>query len=152
MNKRITGKFKWLNYKVIGTVLITKFLILIFAFQSFQIVNDQSLKGVYSFIGIWKHWDAENYLNVAQLGYTAVGEHRFLIVFFPFYPSLIALFSVVFRDYLLSAFIVSAIASVALGLVFRELIKLDFSEKTAQFGVLFLFIFPTSYFLHIAYT
>jgi hypothetical protein len=31
-------------------------------------------------------------------------------------------------------------------------VRLDFSEKTAQLAVLFLFIFPTSYFLHIPFT
>lgn len=51
-----------------------------------------------------------------------------------------------------SAFLVSGIASVALGLVFRELVRLDYSERIAQSAVLFLFIFPTSYFLHIPYT
>lgn len=62
------------------------------------------------------------------------------------------MFSVVFRDYLISAFIVSGLASIALGLIFKEIVRLDFSEKTAQLAVLFLFIFPTSYFLHIPYT
>jgi 4-amino-4-deoxy-L-arabinose transferase-like glycosyltransferase len=102
---------------------------------------------------IWDHWDATLYLKIAQSRrYTGVGEDRFLIVFFPFYPLLVALFRIVFRDNLLSAFIVSGAASVALGLAFRELVRLDFSEKTAQLAVLFLFIFPTSYFLHIPYT
>jgi hypothetical protein len=37
-------------------------------------------------------------------------------------------------------------------LVLRELVKLDHPERTARLAVLFLFIFPTSYFLHIPYT
>jgi 4-amino-4-deoxy-L-arabinose transferase-like glycosyltransferase len=75
-----------------------------------------------------------------------------LIVFFPLYPVLIAAFNLIFRDYLFSAIFVSALASIALGLLFRKLVKLDYGEKTAQFSVLFLFIFPTSYFLHAPYT
>jgi 4-amino-4-deoxy-L-arabinose transferase-like glycosyltransferase len=75
-----------------------------------------------------------------------------LIVFFPFYPALVAAFQIVFRDYLLSAFLVSALASVALAMAFRELTRLDHDEKTSQLAVLLLFIFPTSYFLHIPYT
>jgi Gpi18-like mannosyltransferase len=145
-------KFKWLNSKIIATVLVIKFLILVFAAQSYQIVTDQRLEGTNSFLGIWKRWDAVSYLKIAESGYTAIGEDRFLIVFFPFYPVLIALLGIVLGDNLLSAFIVSGIASIALGLCFRELVRLDYSEKTAQFAVLFLFIFPTSFVLHIPYT
>jgi len=152
MGKKNTGKFSWLSYKVIATVLVVKFLILNFAVQSYQIVNNLPLIAPNSFLGIWSRWDAVSYLKIAEFGYVSVGEGRFLIVFFPLYPLLTALFEIVVGDYLISAFIVSAVASLALGLAFRELVRLDYSEKTAQLAVLFLFIFPTSYFLHIPYT
>jgi 4-amino-4-deoxy-L-arabinose transferase-like glycosyltransferase len=51
-----------------------------------------------------------------------------------------------------SAFLVTAMASLAAGLLLRKLALLDYGEKTAQLAVIFLFIFPTSYFLHIPYT
>ncbi|HLM62623.1 MAG TPA: hypothetical protein VK308_17625, partial [Pyrinomonadaceae bacterium] len=152
MTKNFTEKIKWLNFKVIATVLIIKYLILSFAAQSYQIVNDKPLEGTDTFLGMWNRWDAVSYLKIAQFGYTGVGEDRFLIVFFPLYPALVALFEIVVGDHLISAFIVSALATIFLGLAFRELVKLDYSEKTAQLAVLFLFIFPTSYFLHIPYT
>ncbi|HXG82623.1 MAG TPA: glycosyltransferase family 39 protein [Pyrinomonadaceae bacterium] len=119
---------------------------------AYQVITDQALVQPNGFFGIWKRWDAVHYLDIAQLGYTAVGERRFMIVYFPLYPFLIAFFDIIFGNYLLSAFIVSGIASIALGLVFRELVKMDYSEKIAQFSVLFLFIFPTAFFFHIAYT
>lgn len=142
----------WLNSNVIATVLITKMLILGFAVQAFQIVNDQPLGSAYRFFDIWKRWDAENYLRLSEFGYSAVGDQRFLIVFFPLFPGLISLFRLVTGDYLIGAFAVSLIASIALALAFRKLVRLDHSERTAQAAVLFLFIFPTSYFLHIPYT
>jgi Gpi18-like mannosyltransferase len=150
--ERAPRKPGWLNFNVIALVLIIKGLILIFAFQSYQIVTDKPLTDSNMFLGIWKHWDAEHYLRLAQTGYAADGEDRFLITFFPLYPALIGLFQFIFRDYLLSAFVVSGIASIALGLLFRELVGLDYAEKIAQYSVLFLFIFPTAYFLHIPYT
>lgn len=151
-SNRPAKKFRWLNLNVIGLVLIVKLLVLFFGSQSYQVVTDKALAQPNGFFGIWKRWDAVHYLDIAQLGYTAVGEHRFMIVFFPFYPVLIASFNAVFDDYLLSAFIVSGVASIALGLVFRELVRMDYSEKIAQFSVLFLFIFPTAFVLHIPYT
>lgn len=145
-------KNQWLNFNVIATVLLIKILILIFGSQSYQVVTDQALNRTNSFFGIWKRWDAVHYLDIAQLGYTAAGEHRFLIVFFPLYPALTAVFNRVFGDYLVSAFFVSFVASLALGLLFRELVRLDYAEKIAQLSVLFLFIFPTAFVLHIPYT
>ncbi|CAN5343797.1 hypothetical protein BH20ACI1_BH20ACI1_03690 [soil metagenome] len=151
-NKKNIKKLTWFNGKILTTVLLTKILVLTFAAQSYQIITDQPINKFYDYFANWNRWDAAHYLNVAQNGYAAYGDDRFLIVFFPLYPALIALFQIVFRDYLISAFIVSGVASIALGFVFRELVRLDFSEKIAQFSVLFLFIFPTSYFLHIPYT
>lgn len=103
---------RWLDWNVIATVLITKFLILGFAYQSFQVVNDQPVASSYRFFEIWKHWDAESYLKIAELGYSAVGERRFLIVYFPLYPSLVALVELLTGDSLISAFLVSLLSSV----------------------------------------
>jgi len=145
-------KFDLFNKNVWATVFITKFLILIFGLQSYQIVTDQVVDNFHAYLEMWNRWDAVNYLKIAQNGYTGHGEDRFLIVFFPLFPALTSLFQIVLRDYVISAFFVSGVASLALGLIFRELVRLDYSEKIAQFSVLFLFIFPTSYFLHIPYT
>ena len=143
---------KWLNLNVVLTVLIIKFLVLIFASQAFLTVGERPFNRAENFLGIWSKWDAAQYLKIAENGYTATGDDRFLIVFFPLYPALIALLQIVLRDYLVSAFIISGLSSIAAGLVLRELARLDHSEKTAQFAVFLLFIFPTSYFLHIPYT
>ena len=144
--------FDRLNAKVIATVLITKVIILGFAYQAYQIVTDQPLVGIYRFFEIWRRWDADNYLRLAEQGYSSVGDQRFLIVFFPLFPGLSALVSLVTGDALIAAFVVTTLASVVLGLVFHRLVRLDHSERVAQMSVLFLFIFPTSYFLHIPYT
>lgn len=151
-DKKISKSHSWLNVNVIATVLIIKALILVFAAQSYQVTTEQPITETNWFLGILSRWDSDSYLKIAQFGYASSGEDRFRLVFFPLYPALIALFSVVFRNYILSALVVSGVATLALGLSFRELVKLDYSEKTAQLAVFFLFIFPTSHFLHIPYT
>lgn len=142
----------WLNPNVIATVLIVKFLILFFAAHSYQALADKPIGDWHSYLKLWSRWDAESYLSIAENGYATEGKQRFLLVFFPLYPLLTTLVAVVFKDYILSAFIVSGAASIAAGLFFRLLVKLDHPEKTAQHAVFFLFIFPTAYFLHIPYT
>lgn len=140
------------NLNVIATVLVSKFLVLIFGSHVYQIVGENRLGGSETFLGIWNRWDASQYLKIAQNGYTAVGDDRFLIVFFPLYPLVVAIGGFVTADYVLSGFLITTIASMAVGLLLRKLALLDHSEKTAQLAVIFLFIFPTSYFLHIPYT
>jgi hypothetical protein len=145
------GKLKWLDWNAVSTVMITKVLLLGFAYQCLQVMMPPA-GASYRFFEIWRRWDADNYLKIAQFGYTAVGEQRFLIVFFPFYPSLVALFQLVTRDYVIAGFTVTLLASLALGLTFKHLVRLDNSERVSRYALLFLFIFPTSYFLHIPYT
>ncbi len=145
-------KSNWLNFNVVATVVIIKFLILMFAFQSIQIIRNEPITDADWFWNLFNHWDAENYLKLAESGYASSEANKLRIVFFPLYPALVGLFSVVFKNSVLSALVVSGIASIWLGLAFRALVKLDYAEKTAQLAVLFLFIFPTSYFLHIPYT
>lgn len=152
INRKISEKYKWLNFNVIVAILIIKALILVFAAQSYQAMTNDPITDANWFLGILGRWDADSYLKIAEFGYASEGKETFRIVFFPLYPTLIAAFRVVFRNYILSALVVSGIATLALGLAFRELVKLDYSERTAQLAVLFLFIFPTAFFLHIPYS
>jgi hypothetical protein len=138
--------------RIIGSVLLIKFLIFVFGLCSYQLLNEKSLTSSYWLFGIWNRWDAGHYLNIAQFGYTAVGERRFDIAFFPLYPALVSVFIFLTGNEILSAFLVSGIASVALGVLFYHLVKTDFDEDTAMSAVWLLFVFPTAYFLHIPYT
>ena len=129
-----------------------KALVLVFAAQAFQLIENTPLAGASAYLEIWARWDAVHYLNIAGHGYTAAGDDRFLIVFFPLYPILVAMAGVVTRDLLVAGFVVSGIASVVLALLLHSLARLDQTPRTAYLAVFFLFIFPTSYFLHIPYT
>jgi hypothetical protein len=101
---------------------------------------------------MWNNWDTLHYLGLAEHGYVAAGDSRVSLVFFPLYPWLIRLTAFFARDYMAAAFIVSGFASVAAALLFRRLARCDESEEVSRNAVWFLFIFPTSFFLHIGYT
>lgn len=140
------------NWRVVSLVLTVKFIILAYGLYAHQLLSNQKLDGAYWILGIWNRWDAESYMDIARYGYTAVGERRFNLVFFPLYPALTALVATVTGEEVYAAFLVSGAASVALGLGFYHLVRLDYSSKTALAAVWFMFIFPTAYFLHIPYT
>jgi hypothetical protein len=151
------GKNTWWQlrpheWRMLAIVICIKSVLFLFAGQSYQVVQDKSITGLRGWLEIWNRWDAVNYQTIAQLGYTATGERKPLLVFYPLYPWVVRLFAFFTRDYLLSSLLVSTIASLVIVVVLLRLVELDYSKETAQRAVWFLFIFPTSYFLHIGYT
>jgi Mannosyltransferase (PIG-V) len=141
-----------LDWDVIGTIVLIKLLLFLFAARSFQIVEGATAAEAGGTLEIWNRWDSLNYLKLAQYGYVGSGEMRALLVFYPLYPWLVRFLTELTSNYLISALLISTIASIAAGLLLKKLILLDHSEETARRAVWFLFIFPTSYFLHIGYT
>jgi len=116
------------------------------------VLQNQRIVGVRGWFEIWNRWDSINYQKLAEFGYLATDEMRPRLVFYPLYPWVVRAFSFVIQDYLISAFIVSTIASLATAILFYRLVTHEYSKELAQRAVWFLFIFPTSYFLHIGYT
>lgn len=140
------------EWRTIGIVSSIKLLLFLFAGQSYQVLQNQRLAGLRDWFELWNHWDAINYQRLAQYGYSATGDRQPLLVFYPLYPWIVRLVAAITRDYLSSALLVSTLASVVTAIVFLRLVELDYSRELAQRAVWFLFIFPTSYFLHIGYT
>ena len=142
----------WLDARTAALVLAVKALVLVFGVQAFVLLQNERPGSLYAWLSLWNRWDAPHYLEVAEFGYRMTGDSRYRLVLFPLYPWLTRLFALLTRDHLVAAFAVSAVASVAAGLLLRRLALLDETEAVARRAVLFLFIFPTSYFLHVPYT
>lgn len=140
------------DYSLIVLALGIKLLLLCFGAWTYTILDNQSLRSFADILGLWNRWDGGHYLDLARHGYQSTGDSRLLLVFYPFYPILVHLTAFVVGDILYSAFIVSSAASIALAVVMRRLAALDFPEPVASDAVWFLYIFPTSFFLHIDYT
>lgn len=102
---------------------------------------------------LWNVWDAPHYISVASSGYQKFGDEANFIILLPFFPLLIYIFKLIFQtSSLISGYLVSFVSSVLLAIILYRLVLLDYSKKTAMLAVLYLFIFPTSFFLHIPYT
>lgn len=138
--------------RLIGMIIAIKSLLFLFVGQSYQVLQNQRHAGVRAWFEIWNRWDSINYQKLAEFGYLATDEMRPRLVFYPLYPWAVRAFAFVTQDYLISAFIVSTIASLATAILLYRLVALEYSRELAQRAVWFLFIFPTSYFLHIGYT
>ncbi len=141
-----------LNWRLVGMMLAVKVAVLIAGGLVVQLLGNQRLPTLRSWLVIWNAWDAPHYLDLAAYGYQNSGELRLFLVFYPLYPWLIRLAGWPFGDYLLGAFIVSTIASLIMGVLMYRLVSLDEPPGVAYRSVWFLFILPTAYFLHIGYT
>jgi Gpi18-like mannosyltransferase len=146
---RLTGVF---DARLVALMLAIKALVLLFGAQAYVVSSNKGLTSAYDWLAIWNRWDAPHYLDIARMGYVSEGVEARWIVFYPLYPWLVRVFAFLFQDELASAFFVSTLASLAAGLLLKRLADLDEEESVARASVFFMFIFPTSYFLHIGYT
>jgi Gpi18-like mannosyltransferase len=94
------------------------------------------------------NFDGMHYLTIAERGYQGFQQ-----AFFPFYPYLIHFFSkFIFHNYFVSGLFISNLSILITLFLFYKLVRLDFSEKIAQTAIIFLLIFPSSFFFGSVYT
>lgn len=106
-----------------------------------------------SFQTIWAKWDSAHYLNLAQNWYRATGDDRFLIVFYPLYPLTVRLMHLVIGDYFWAGVAVSIVSLVGAAYFLQELVRLEFGDSAiARNAVMYLLVFPLSFFFAMAYT
>ena len=97
-----------------------------------------------SFEGRFARWDSGYYLDIAQHGYRANGSER---AFFPLFPSLCVLISKLTGISLLwSGFFISVFSFIAAILVFYQWVLIDNKAQTAFWSVLWICVFPMSFF------
>ncbi len=90
------------------------------------------------------HYDGINYSNIVDVGYNFT-----LSSFFPVYPSLILLLNNLFHHSLFSGLIIS---NFCFYLLLKLLLKNQPKLKLNSWFILFFLTYPTSFFLHSAYT
>jgi 4-amino-4-deoxy-L-arabinose transferase-like glycosyltransferase len=153
--------------ELVGVTLLLKLALLGFGVLALGMITGQAVSGLHDVLGIWSRWDAPHYLDLAVLGYSALdpgvptidgvarafpGDLPFYIVFFPLFPWLTGALNALLHDPIVSAFVVSGIASLFVAPLLYRLVRADFDGGVAIYAAWFLLIFPTAYFLHIGYT
>src|SRR5215471_16529317 len=102
-----------------------------------------------SLLTSWNHWDATNYVRIAQYGYQNVYD----LAFFPLYPALIWTFGHLLGNwsYLLAGTVISNLALLGALFVIYQLAVESLGEQVAYRTLLYLCIFPTAFFFFAAY-
>ncbi|MCW4045053.1 MAG: mannosyltransferase family protein [Candidatus Bathyarchaeota archaeon] len=104
------------------------------------------------FMNMFAKWDGPHYMFIAEHGYVNEGDPANFIVFFPLYPLLVRLVTFDFAYINLTGLLVSNVFSIAAAVYLFRLAKLDYCDDVAEKAVLFLFVFPTAYFLSAVFT
>lgn len=100
------------------------------------------------FLGSWRRWDAQHYINLADLGYQDYienGEHLFL-VFFPLYPWVVRIFHLLIRNWEVACLTVSVFSFCIGSVYFYGAIKEEFGRMTARGSLVLLCCYPFSFF------
>jgi hypothetical protein len=112
----------------------------------------------------WDHWDAQHYLYLATHGYSATGDARNLIAFFPLYPALISAVAATGLPARTAALLISNVAGVVAAILLYEIAaapgveraavlpRQELRENAAFRAAAFFVVFPTAYFLLVGYT
>ena len=136
-----------------GVTLGSRLLLFVFAYalyRGLRIGDDgfwQSLEP------LWTHWDVRHYVGIAQSGYTAVGDDRLRLVFFPLYPLLMRLLSPMTGGRVfLSGTLLSLLCASASGALLYDLCRTHWDDKTAGLALAYFLLNPLSVFLCCVYT
>src|SRR6266568_4390100 len=97
----------------------------------------------------WNHWDAANYVRIAQFGYGS----RYDSAFFPLFPLLISIIAHPLGDwsYLLVGTLLSNAAFLGALFVIYQLATDILGERVGRRTLLYLCIFPTALYFFAAY-
>ncbi len=135
-----------------GAALVSRVLVAALAYGMLLMTGTQE-GPIESLYRLWLHWDTHHYIGIAQEGYTAVGDERLRLVFFPLFPLLMRGFSVFTGgNVFYGGLLVSLLCSLVCGALVYDLGMMHGGRKTAALSVAYFLLSPMSVFLNCAYT
>ena len=107
----------------------------------------------HNLLALWARWDSGTYLRIAEHGYSFIPGLQSSVAFFPVYPLLIRLMSMITGDVLVAGWLVSNLALLGgLVLLYRLTEEETGDAQVAARTITYLAFFPTSFFLNAVYT
>lgn len=145
------------NNNIVITKIVTLFTIfqlsnLLIMYNAGHFIDSTYLfrfKFYENFLRFFANFDGIHYYNIVTQGYGLYEQ-----AFFPFYSVLIKIVSILFNvnNYFLVGLLISNISFLLFLVFFYKLLEEYFGEKKAFISLLFLILFPTSFFFVAYYT
>lgn len=129
----------------------TRVMLLIITYFSYILLTAPKYSStpvdVVALFATWNHWDAANYVRIAQFGY----QSPFDVAFFPLLPLLIWPFGHLTGNYLLTGTLISNFALLgALFVLYRIAVEAG-GKQVGWRTLLYLCLFPTAFYFFSAY-
>jgi hypothetical protein len=102
-------------------------------------------------LATWVRWDAWWYLNVVERGYWYDPEGKSNVAFFPLFPLAIKGLTALIGNQVVAGLLVANLAAVAAVVLFWIWVRGAAGPVAAERAVLWLLVFPFSFFLHTIY-
>ena len=137
---------------ILWLFIATRLLLMLITYIAYILLTAEKYSNtpvdVAALLSSWNHWDAANYVRIAQSGYERVD-----LAFFPLFPFLIAAISHLLGSwsYLLVGTLLSNGALFGMLCVIYYLAVEIAGDEVAQRSLLYLCIFPTAFFFFAAY-
>ncbi len=124
------------------------FVILTYLASLFIIGNFSTVTlDIGTLVSSWDQWDTGHFKAIALHGY----DIHWRAAFFPLYPLLQRGLNYFIHNVLVAGLVISNIVTLLTFIVLYRLVEQDFQRNTALRAVLYLAVFPTSFFLAAAY-
>lgn len=146
---------------VVWPFAVSRAALLLVTVIALAVVTPSATPGAWSIPGhpllsAWARWDAGWYLDVAQRGYEFAGGQQSNVAFAPAYPLLMralgSLLGGTDRATLaLAGVVISNAALIGAMVLLHRLVLLDYDRATASRAVLYVLIYPASFYLSIVY-
>jgi hypothetical protein len=165
---------RWLWHDIAVPLVLTRFALLLTGWFSQYLapslnypLGDAVARGwqfsPHRLLDIWGRWDSGWYLSIAQHGYQLSGDVQSVqsnIAFFPLYPFLVRLFALLVPAawrtrgtvLLVGVVLSNLFLLAALVLLFKLVLTMFDDDAVARKSVLYLLLFPTSFFFSCFYT
>lgn len=133
--------------QILMFMLLTRLLIFVAAYAFYCLAREAYPGGILDTLKtVWLRSDSPSYLGISERWYVTEGDPRFHIVFFPFYPVVMALFNPLTNNSFASAMIVSNLSAFVAAVLAYEVAALDMKREDALRVMKYLFILPASFF------
>lgn len=134
------------------TALLSRLLVYVLAYAIYRLCG--GAEGLFASLEpLWSHWDTRHYVGIAREGYTAMGDERLRLVFFPLYPVLMRALSLASGGSLFAGgVLVSLVCTTLSGALLYDLCYMHGGRGTARLALAYFLLSPLSVFLNCAYT
>lgn len=159
--KKFFSKTPYIKFSIFATLAWLFCIIFISAISYFRLnvskddaygwISEIEISKPANFNELFSQWDGEWYIDIAKNGYIFKENELSNVAFFPLYPFLLRFFynfdSYVLTGIFINLFFISGSIAALLKLMNLE----KFTKKESRLAILFLLIFPTSFFLLAIY-